>query len=1024
MDCLYGTASSVTGELGRVAVNELRYPCCFNNLVKDLQIEKDKVVETRNSVQRRIEHAKKQTIETDELVQKWLKEADADINNVEELLKKARTNKSCCFGHCPNWVWRYSLGRQLSQRRRMIKTRNKEGSKHADKQTERRASLPGLGYFTSEKCLKFESRKNAHEQLVEALKSDQVNMIGMYGMGGCGKSTLAKEVGRRAKEEELFDEVLFVVVSSTVHVQSIQEEIACQLEFDLQEKGESQRAQRLHKKFIDQEEKVLVILDNVWEKLDFEAIGIPSPKNHKGCKVLITTRYQDVCSGMDCQRIISLSLLTDEEAWDLFQIQAQITSDNLKHLARLISNECKGLTVLVTAVASTLKGKAEVEWKVALDRLKNSKPVNVEKGLQNPYKCLQLSYDNLDNKEAKSIFLLCCVFPEEHEIPVEDLTRFAIGLGLVGEVHSYDGARNEVCAAKEKLISSCLLLDPGIPGQGKCVKMHDLIRQVALRIAEDEGEGIKCALKKDVTMENTSLRYLWCEKFPYQLDWSNLEFLCLNTYDLEVLDGTFKGMEKLRVLYLVNKGLERRPLLIKSFQSLTNLRCLLLEQWKLDDISFLGDLKKLESITLRRCSFSELPDILVTQLSSLRLLDLSECDMERNLLQVIGKHPQLEELYISDCRSEWDLYDEGTAEFFRKFSIPQALQRYHIQLGEYQEKLLSCCKTLFLSCFDTSNAAIKELAKKTEVLLIANIQGGGAKNIVPDIFQIDEGGMNELIELVISTSKGIKHLVDTGNHLRQVGTIFRELCKLRIKHMEHLESLYHRRPPSGLFVKLEELYIEDCPELHGTLFVWKLNLCRLKVLELDQCPKLISLFTPPVAQSLAQLETLKVLYCGGLKYILEDDNQKKTSTNDHKLVFPKLKQVTVRGCNKLEHIIPVTFAHGLLQLECLEIEVNPEMKYVFGQCKHDNQSHTELKINLPLLEKLTLVNLPNIISMCPKNYYPVWPSLHQFTLRNCPEVAIVSIDTYMDDLKGKQCDHSTTEVQPHFMCCFGKRLIE
>jgi len=88
--------------------------------------------------------------------------------------------------------------------------------------------------------------------------------------------------------------------------------------------------------------------------------------------------------------------------------------------------------------------------------------------------------------------------------------------------------------------------------------------------------------------------------------------------------------------------------------------------------------------------------------------------------------------------------------------------------------------------------------------------------------------------------------------------------------------------------------------------------------------------------------------------------------------------------------------------------------YVFGQSKHGNQSHNELKINLPALEELTLFNLPNMISMCPKNCHPALPSLRQFTSRNCPEVAIMSINAYLVVLKGKKYDRSTTEVQPLF----------
>ncbi|KAL5101684.1 hypothetical protein RYX36_006011 [Vicia faba] len=956
MDYLFGFASSLSRDLVCGLIGELSYPCCFNNFVQDVVKEEGNLTVTRDSVQERVTRAKKQTRKTAEIVEKWLKDANIVIGNVDQLLQMAKTENNYCLGHCPNWIWRYRVGRKLSKKKRDLKLCIEEGRRYI--QMEWPASLPA-GFFSSEKCLDFDSRKPAYEELTRAFGDDEVTMIGLYGMGGCGKTMLAMEVGKRCGH--LFDQVLFVPVSSTVEVERIQEKIAGSLEFEFQEKDEMDRSQRLCMR-LTQEDRVLVILDDVWQMLDFDAIGIPCSEHHKGCKVLITSRSEAVCTLMDCQKKVHLSTLTNDETWDLFQKQAFIsegTWNTLKNLAKEISNECKGLPVATVAVASSLKGKAVVEWKVALDRLRSSKPVNIEKGLQNPYKCLQLSYDNLDTEEAKSLFLLCSVFPEDCEIPVEFLTRSAIGLGIVGEVRSYEGARDEVTAAKNKLISSCLLLNVD---EGKCVKMHDLVRNVAHWIAENK---IKCASEKDImTLEHTPLRYLWCEKFPINLDCSNLDFLHIHT-DTQVSDEFFKGMRMLRVLFLYNKGRERRPLLTISLKSLTNLRCILLSKWDLVDISFVVELKKLESLTLCDCSFFEIPDV-VTQLTYLKLLDLSECDMKMNPFEVIGRHTQLEELYFADRRSKWDV------EFIKNFRVRQVLQRYRIQLGSmfagFQEEFLNHHRTLFLSYLDASNGTIKDLAEKAEVLCIAGIEGGD-KNIIPDIFQ----NMNHLTELLIRDSKGIECLVDTC--LTEVGTLFCKLHWLRIEHMEHLRALYNGRMPlGGHFGNLEDLYI-------------------------SHCPKLTCLFTLAVAQNLAKLEKLQVLSCPALKHILiDDDKEEIVSAYDHRLLlFPKLKRLHVRECDVLEYIIPITFTQGLVQLECLEIVCNIKLKCVFGLSSHqDGQNQNELKIiELSALEELTLVMLPNINSICPEDCYLMWPSLLQFNLQNCGEFFMVSINTCM-----------------------------
>ncbi|QHN90886.1 uncharacterized protein LOC107608945 isoform X3 [Arachis ipaensis] len=1013
MDFVSSFAASISRDLVCGAVDELRYPCCFHDLVEGLEHEDKMLVDTKKRVQEHVHHQKRQLKKTDELMHKWLNQANNLSNDVDNLLTETRTNKIYCFGKCPNLFWRYRLGKKLVKNKGDVKKCIGEGSKYT--QFERLASLPGLRYFSPERCLKFESTQSAYDQLMQALNDDTVNMVGMYGMPGCGKTTLAMEVGRKAKEEGLFGEVVFVPVSSVVEIQRIQEKIASWLQFDFPQKEEIQRAQCLDKFFGENHENVLLILDDVWDRLDFEAIGIPSFKNHRGCKVLITTRSEAVCSLNDCQKKIRLKTIELEEAWKLFQTQAQITEDTsnaLKKLAKEISDKCEGLLVAIVAIANTLKGKGEADWKVASDNLKRCKPVIIEGGLQNPYKILRVSYDNLDPVE-QSLFLLCSVFPEDFEIPVEDLIRIAIGVGLVEEVVTFEGARNKVIVAKDKLLSFSLLLDAvGV----NCVKMHDLVRDVARWIARNDGKAIECVMENNANLvDSTPIRYLWCKQFPVELDCSSIEFLCIKT-DTEVSEGIFKGIASLRVLILCWEGHQTRELSTMSLKSLTDLHSLFLSGWELFDISFVGDMKKLESLTLHNCSLPELIDVLVTQVPNLRLLNLSGCEMEGNPFEVIGKHPRIEELYINDDRPEWDLEDEDPPEFFSKFSVPQPLERYQIRLGKYfskyQQKCLSHGRTLFLSCFDTSNVAVRNLAKKAEILHIANIRGD-VKSIIPGIFQIEGGGggMNHgWIELLIKKSEDIVHLVDTGKHLSEVGSLLSELRKLTIKRMKKLRYLYHGQHGSGLFVKLEELYIKKCPQLQGTLFDWKLNLCSLTALKLFECKKLTSVFTLAAAR-VSHLEILEILYCDGIKHVLDDDEEIESSNDDDGcLVFQKLKRLLVRGCKKIEYIIPATLAQGLLHLECLEIEDNNELKHVFGHSKHGAQkSQNALKIDLPRLGELALVKLPNIISICPRNCRATWQSLHQVALRNCPEFVIESANNCMAGSKRRQDDQSIIE---------------
>ncbi|KAK7382358.1 hypothetical protein VNO80_01209 [Phaseolus coccineus] len=1002
MECLLGFASSISRDLVCGALNQLRYPCCFNNFVKKLEEEEGDLIVTRDSVKKFVTNAKKQTRKTSEVVDKWLQDAINDVDNVNQLLKEAKAKRIYCFGHCPNWIWQYRVGKKLANKNMYLEKFIAEGRKYVP--FDRIATLPsGTLDILSEKCMNFESRQSAYEKLLEAVKNNDVAMIGLYGMGGCGKTTLAMEVMKLAEAKHYFEKVLFVPISSTVEVRRIQEKIASSLQYTFPETEVMERAQRLCLR-LNQEKNILVILDDVWEKLDFGGIGIPSSEHHKGCKILITTRSEEVCTLMDCQRKIYLPILTDEEAWTLFQNKALIsedTLDTLKNLGRLISNECKGLPVAIAAVASSLKGKAETIWSVALNKLRSSKPINIERGLIDPYKCLQLSYDNLDTKEAKSLFLLCSVFPEDYEIPLETLTRYAIGLGVVGEAHSYEEARSEVVAAKIKLVSSCLLLDE----EDEFVKMHDIVRDVAHLIAKNENKIIKCEEEKDVTIEQNSVRYLWCVKFPNDLDCSNLEFLYLKT-KLEELNGIFKRMRMLKVLILFNDKDGITPLSTMSLKTLTNLRYLDISYYELSDFSFVSDMKKLQSLLLKGCLLPSF-DVAITQVTTLKLLHLYKCEMKVKNFEVIKKIPLLEELYIVDIEGKWTANSEDNIEFFNTFSVPQTLQRYAIVLGSHNfydySYFKSHPRTLLLNHFHKSNDVIKGLAKKATGLFVANIQGG-AKNIIPDIFKIEGGGLDELSKFEIRNSEEIECLIDTSNHSNQIiGDIVQVVDQNKIEELDEIieegkhPHLYNTSIPSTTIVnnspgelslaigrRVEFLTIncsanglkarhEDyiaikisnsdfVPPVENVQYLSKqpqaltfLIMHNIREIELKGFDKVKYLFKPSIA-SLLLLEILTIKQCHELEHIIDtEDEYGKENLN---AIFPNLRELSVHDCG--------------------------QFKYMLGQYPVANQDCEEIHIHLSTLEILSLHNLPNFVSICAtKTLTVTWPSLKYFYSVSC-----------------------------------------
>nr|GFA35443.1 NB-ARC domains-containing protein [Tanacetum cinerariifolium] len=226
-------------------------------------------------------------------------------------------------------------------------------------------------------------------------------------------------------------------------------------------------------------------LYDVWGELKLDEVGIPCGAAYKNCKILLTSRSRDVCETMKATRLISVDSLQSKEAWILFKRvvgDTVETDENLKIIAEKIVEGCGGLPLIILAVGAALKNESIESWKRALTQLQKHTTSYIDPKISLAYSHLQLSYDFLANKEAKLCFLLCSMFPEDYNIPLERLTHYWVGLAAFKYLDSMEDARNEVRHAVKILKSTCLLLDGK---DGLTVKMHDVVREVALLIASE-----------------------------------------------------------------------------------------------------------------------------------------------------------------------------------------------------------------------------------------------------------------------------------------------------------------------------------------------------------------------------------------------------------------------------------------------------------------------------------------------------------------------------------------------------------
>ena len=212
-------------------------------------------------------------------------------------------------------------------------------------------SPPPLRIVSAEVFKHFESRRSIMEEVFEALRGDNINMIAICGMGGIGKTTMAKEVAKMAIEAKLFDEDVMAVVSQNQDLRKIQGQIADMLGLELKKESEAGRADQLKSRLM-LSKSVLVILDDVWDVLNLEEVGIPYGGQHKRCKILLTSRSEEACNQMGSQKrsqkIVQINVLSEKEAWNLFREMAGdcVDTPNLRPTAEEVAKEDRKSTRL------------------------------------------------------------------------------------------------------------------------------------------------------------------------------------------------------------------------------------------------------------------------------------------------------------------------------------------------------------------------------------------------------------------------------------------------------------------------------------------------------------------------------------------------------------------------------------------------------------------------------------------------------------------------------------------------------
>eukprot|EP00257_Ricinus_communis_P027326 XP_025014740.1 probable disease resistance protein At4g27220 [Ricinus communis] len=844
----------------------LDYAFNYKKNIENLKYEVEKLTDAKVNLQHSIEEAARRGEHTEEFVQNWLSNAQKACEDAERVINEGEelTNKSCWIGLCPNLKRRYVLSRKARKKVPVIAELQSDGIfervsyvMYPPKFSP--SSFPDGNYA-------FESRQSILMQVWDAIKDPNVSMIGVYGMGGVGKTTLVKEVSRRATESMLFDVSVMATLSYSPDLLKIQAEIAEQLGLQFVEESLAVRARRLHQR-LKMEEKILVVLDDIWGRLDLEALGIPFGNDHLGCKILLASRSLDVLSHqMGAERNFRLEVLTLDESWSLFEKTiGGLGNPEFVYAAREIVQHLAGLPLMITATAKALKGKNLSVWKNASKEISK-----VDDGVQGKlFSALELSYNHLDDNEVRSLFLLCGLLGKS-DIRIQDLLKYSIGLGLLYDTRTVDYARRRVHAMISELKSSCLLLDGEMNG---FVKIHDLIQDFAVSIAYREQQvfTINNYIRLEVWPDEDALKSctrislpcLNVVKLPEVLESPNLEFLLLSTEEpsLRIPGSFFQGIPILKVLDFCGMSFSSLP---PSLGCLEHLRTLCLDHCLLHDIAIIGELKKLEILTFAHSDIVELPRE-IGELSRLKLLDLSHCS-KLNVFpaNVLSRLCLLEELYMANSFVRWKIeglmnqsnasLDELVllshltsleiqildARILPRDLFTKKLQRYKILIGDEWDwnghDETSRVLKLKLNTSIHSEYEVNQFLEGTDDLSLADARG-----VNSILYNLNSEGFPQLKRLIVQNCPEIHCLVNASESVPTVA--FPLLKSLLLENLMNLEKFCHGELVGGSFSELRSIKVRSCNELKNLLsFSMVRFLMQLQEMEVIDCRNVMEIF--------------------------------------------------------------------------------------------------------------------------------------------------------------------------------------
>nr|XP_028963526.1 TMV resistance protein N-like isoform X3 [Malus domestica] len=591
--------------------------------------------------------------------------------------------------------------------------------------------------------------------------SPDVQIIGIWGTGGIGKTTLAKAICSKYGHSFSSQCYLEEVRSNKKNMVSLQEQLLGDIlkRPDIKVSNVAEGTKEIEKRLGSM--KVLVVVDDIDDADQLDKLAIAHDSFGPGSRIIITTRDEQVLNIQKVDKRYKAQGMTDDEALKLLSWHAfgnDCPDEEYIELARDVVDYCGGLPLALEVVGRLLATKKSKSiWKSTLNKLRNIPDGKI-------HQTLKLSYDGLRDDHVKGVFL--------------DISNFFIGVSISVVTTILDGCSHfSVEAEITTLCDRCLLYID----KGGALRMHDLIRDMGREIVRAESP-VELGKRSRLWHMEDAKSVLWNESGTEAVEGLEL-FLPEHSDDEQSfsteafnkmwrlrilwlgnvkLTGSYKHLSKeLRLLYWIGFPLEAIP---ADFDQ-RNLVYMELWSSKIVRVWEDSDLlpKKLKFLVLVHCrNLTELPNF--SKLPHLRYLTIRDCKGLCGGYHFLAQLKMIEELHLSDC----NITDGALLEIIGSLSSLKILDLGGN--GFNRLPILSGLSQLWSLCLNhcTNLQAIPDLPNS---LCVLEANYCTALEIVSDFSE-----MSKMKHLQLKDCRKLKDIPNLENSLDYMDSIYMEGC--------------------------------------------------------------------------------------------------------------------------------------------------------------------------------------------------------------------------------------------------------